>query len=131
MTRWLLAIAILLLAWIGLWLLTLLLTRLLPEGAARSAINLLPSTLTLFHRLIRSNAIPRRARLVLVIGFAYAVSPITLIPDFIPIVGKLDNFLALYLSIRWAARRVPLSVLLDAWPGTPAQLTLLIGRRSR
>jgi len=55
-------LGLLLALWLGLWLAAVLLIRVLPEGAARSAISLLPSTLTLFQRLIRSRAVPRRAR---------------------------------------------------------------------
>jgi uncharacterized membrane protein YkvA (DUF1232 family) len=116
--------------WVGLWVVALLLSRLLPEGAIKSAISLLPSTLTLFHRLIRSKSVPRRARLILLLGFLYAVSPITLIPDFVPVVGKFDNFLALVLALRWSSRMIPSQVLVEAWPGKPSQLTLLVGKRA-
>jgi uncharacterized membrane protein YkvA (DUF1232 family) len=102
----------------------------LPEGAIKSAISLLPSTLTLFHRLIRSKSVSRRARLILLLGFLYAVSPITIIPDFVPVVGKLDNVLALVLALRWSSRMIPSQVLVEAWPGKPSQLTLLVGKRA-
>ncbi len=123
-------VGVLLVLWVGLWVVALLLSRLLPEGAIKSAISLLPSTLTLFHRLIRSKSVPRRARLILLLGFLYAVSPITLIPDFVPVVGKLDNFLALVLALRWSSRMIPSQVLVEAWPGKPSQLTLLVGKRT-
>jgi uncharacterized membrane protein YkvA (DUF1232 family) len=123
-------VGVLLLLWVGLWVVALLLSRLLPEGAIKSAISLLPSTLTLFHRLIRSKSVPRRARLILLLGFLYAVSPITIIPDFVPVVGKLDNFLALVLALRWSSRMIPSQVLVEAWPGKPSQLTLLVGKRA-
>jgi uncharacterized membrane protein YkvA (DUF1232 family) len=122
-------IGVLLVLWVGLWVAALLLARLLPEGAVKSAISLLPSTLTLFHRLIRSRSVPRRARLVLLMGFLYAVSPITIIPDFVPVVGKLDNFLALALALRWSSTMIPPEILREAWPGTPSQLRLLVGKR--
>lgn len=124
------AFGILLAVWVGLWVAALLLSRFLPEGAAKSAISLLPSTLTLFQRLIRSKSVPRRARLVLLGGFLYAVSPVTIIPDFIPVVGKLDNFLALVLALRWSSAMIPVPVLLEAWPGKPSQLRLLVGKRA-
>jgi uncharacterized membrane protein YkvA (DUF1232 family) len=123
-------VGVLLVLWVGLWVVALLLSRLLPEGAIKSAISLLPSMLTLFHRLIRSKSVPRRARLILLLGFLYAVSPITIIPDFVPVVGKLDNFLALVLALRWSSRMIPSQVLVEAWPGKPSQLTLLVGKRA-
>jgi len=58
------------------------------------------------------------------------VSPVTIIPDFVPVIGKLDNFLALVLALRWSSKMIPLAVLLEAWPGKRSQLTLLVGKRA-
>lgn len=107
-----------------------ILSRLLPDGAVRSAISSLPSTLTLFQRLIRSKSVPRRARLILLLGFLYAVSPVTIIPDFVPVIGNVDNILALVLALRWSSKMIPLQVLLEAWPGKSSQLKLLVGKRA-
>ena len=123
-------LGVLLAAWAGVWVAAALSIRVLPDGAVKSAISLLPSTLTLFHRLIRSRSVPRRARLVLLLGFLYAVSPITIIPDFVPVIGKVDNVLALVLALRWSSSMVPLEVLAEAWPGKPSQLKLLVGKRA-
>lgn len=123
-------LAILLAAWAGVWVAAVLLTRILPDSAVKSAISLLPSTLTLFHRLIRSSSVPRRARVILGLGFLYAVSPVTLIPDFVPVIGKVDNVLALVLALRWSSHMIPPQVLLEAWPGQPSQLKVLVGKRA-
>ena len=72
---------------------------------------------------------PRRSRLVLRAGFLYAVSPVTIIPDFVPVVGKVDNVPALMLPLRWSSRMITREVLLEAWPGKPSQLKLLVGNR--
>ena len=45
---------------------------------------------------------------------AYALSPIDLIPDFIPVLGYLDELLLLPLGIWLALRLVPAPVLADA-----------------
>jgi uncharacterized membrane protein YkvA (DUF1232 family) len=123
-------LAVLLALWAAFWVAAIVLTRLLPDGAVKSAISVLPSTLTLFHRLIRSDSVPRRARAILLVGFLYAVSPVTIIPDFVPVIGKVDNVLALVLALRWSSRMIPPQVLLEAWPGKPSQLRLLVGKRA-
>jgi uncharacterized membrane protein YkvA (DUF1232 family) len=123
-------LGLLLVAWAGVWVAAVLLTRVLPDGVVKSAISLLPSTLTLLHRLIRSESVPRRARVILLLGFLYAVSPVTIIPDFVPVIGKVDNVLALVLALRWSSKMIPSSVLLEAWPGNPSQLRLLVGKRA-
>ena len=53
--------------------------------------------------------------------------PIDLIPEFLPVIGPLDDVLVVALALRYAARRVPRSVLLEAWPGDVRLLGLLLG----
>jgi uncharacterized membrane protein YkvA (DUF1232 family) len=57
---------------------------------------------------------PSLAKLVIAIVVAYAVSPIDLIPDFIPILGYLDDVLLLPLGIHLALKLIPAAVLSDA-----------------
>jgi len=116
-------------AWAGVRIAAVLLARFLPDGAVKSAVSVLPSTLTMFQRLMRSKSMPRRVCLILWAGFLYAVSPLTIIPDFVPVVGKVDNVLALILALRWSSRMIATGVLLEAWPGKPSQLKLLVGNR--
>lgn len=53
---------------------------------------------------------PLPARLVIIIAVAYAVSPIDLIPDFIPFFGQLDDLVILPLLIALAVRLIPPAV---------------------
>ena len=49
-----------------------------------------------------------RARTVLLIGgLAYSVSPVDLVPGFVPGAGQLDDFLALLYALRSALRSLP------------------------
>ncbi len=57
---------------------------------------------------------PLLAKLIVVAIVAYVVSPIDLIPDFIPVVGLLDEVLLVPLAIRLALRLVPPAVLREA-----------------
>ena len=57
---------------------------------------------------------PWHARLFLALVLAYAFSPIDLIPDFIPVLGYLDDALLLPLCIWLALRMIPEPVLADA-----------------
>lgn len=125
-----LALIVVLVAWAGVWIAAVLLARYLPDGSVKSAISVLPSTLTIFQRLMRSRSVPLRARLILWVGLLYAVSPVTLIPDFVPVIGKVDNVLALVLALKWSSGMIPSQVLLEAWPGKPSQLRLLVGKRA-
>ena len=57
---------------------------------------------------------PWAAKLVVTIVVAYALSPIDLIPDFIPVVGYLDDLVLLPLGIFLALKLIPATVLADA-----------------
>ncbi len=50
---------------------------------------------------------PRSARLLVAAIVAYALSPIDLIPDFIPVVGYLDDLILLPAAIVLAIRLIP------------------------
>ena len=105
------------------------LLRFLPEGRARSWVILLPYTLVFCRRLLTNRAVPWRARVTLSAGLLYAASPVTLVPDFIPVIGKLDNVLAVVIAIRLSVALIPVPVLIEAWPGERGQLRMLAGRR--
>ncbi len=51
--------------------------------------------------------LPWRARIVIMIVVGYALSPIDLIPDFIPVLGYLDDLLLLPLGLAMAIRLIP------------------------
>jgi uncharacterized membrane protein YkvA (DUF1232 family) len=106
-----------------------LLLRFLPKGRARSLVILLPYTLLFCRRLLTHRAVPWRARVTLSSGLLYAASPVTLVPDFIPVIGKLDNVLAVVIAIRLSVALIPVPVLIEAWPGERGQLRMLAGRR--
>jgi uncharacterized membrane protein YkvA (DUF1232 family) len=58
----------------------------------------------------RDPAVPRAAKVIIALVIAYALSPIDLIPDFIPIIGYLDDLVLLPLGIWLAIRLVPREV---------------------
>jgi uncharacterized membrane protein YkvA (DUF1232 family) len=57
---------------------------------------------------------PWYARLFSAAVVAYAFSPIDLIPDFIPILGYLDDFLLIPLGVYIAMRLIPAEVMADS-----------------
>ncbi|NDK54666.1 YkvA family protein [Pontibacter fetidus] len=59
----------------------------------------------------RDPRIPFLAKVVLVITVAYAFSPIDLVPDFIPVLGYLDDLLLLPLGIWLTIKLMPAEVL--------------------
>jgi uncharacterized membrane protein YkvA (DUF1232 family) len=58
-------------------------------------------------KLLRHPETPRLAKLVALLVLAYALSPIDLIPDFIPVLGLLDDVILLPLGIALAVKLTP------------------------
>ena len=61
----------------------------------------------LYRRIIVHPRCPRITRLCLGAAVAYALSPVDLIPDFIPVLGYIDDAIILPLLIYVALRSVP------------------------
>ena len=61
-------------------------------------------------KLARHRDTPRLAKLVAVLVLAYALSPIDLIPDFIPVLGQLDDLILIPLGVALVTRLTPPAV---------------------
>ncbi|MDQ3389040.1 MAG: DUF1232 domain-containing protein [Gemmatimonadota bacterium] len=61
----------------------------------------------------RDPRVPWYARACIFLVLAYAFSPIDLIPDFIPVIGFLDDLLLLPLGIALAVRLMPREIWLE------------------
>src|SRR3954451_3563687 len=109
------------------WAVLVVLARRLPPGLLKDLAGFLPSCVTLVRVLRRDPRVPRRAKVAVVIAGLWVVSPIDLIPEFLPVIGPLDDVVVVALALRYAARQVPPEVLFEAWPGDPALLARLIG----
>lgn len=77
--------------------------------------------------LSKDPRIPSRDKTVLVGMLALLVSPIDIIPDFIPILGQLDDLMILILMLDYVCNRVSDEVLREHFPWEPE--TLLSWRR--
>ena len=108
------------------WPLLVGLARRLPPGLLREVAEFLPACVTAARRLRRSPAVTRRAKVALLVAVLWVVSPIDLLPEFLPVIGPLDDVVAVVLLLRYAARSIPRPVLLDAWPGEPRLLLRLL-----
>jgi uncharacterized membrane protein YkvA (DUF1232 family) len=83
----------------------------------------------------RDRRTPWYARLLAGVVVAYALSPIDLIPDFVPVLGYLDDLILLPLGVLLAVRLVPMPLMqeyrsaaakLDDRPASKAGLALII-----
>ncbi|MGH8973435.1 MAG: YkvA family protein [Acidimicrobiia bacterium] len=111
------------------WAALVVLARRLPPGAAKDLASVLPACAVATRRLRRDPRVPRRAKLAVAFAGLWALSPIDLIPEFLPVIGPLDDVIVIALALRYAARQVPRDVLFDAWPAEDRLLERLLGVR--
>jgi len=119
----LIAVVLIAVSWAGM----ILLAARLPPGLLKDLAAFLPACVTLLRRLRRDPRVPVGARVAIMLAALWVLSPIDLIPEFLPVIGPLDDVLVVVLALRYAGRRVPRSVLLEAWPGDPRLLNRLLG----
>jgi uncharacterized membrane protein YkvA (DUF1232 family) len=112
---------------VGSWVVLVVLAARLPRGLLKDLASFLPACVTTIRRLRKDPRVPRQARVAIVLAGVWVLSPIDLIPEFLPVIGPLDDVVVVALALRYAARRVPRAVLLEAWPGSPELLERLLG----
>ena len=130
MVGWLESILIAVAVVVGLWTALVVLAARLPAGLLKDLAGFLPACVTLARRLRADPRVPWQARAAVIVAGLWVLSPIDLLPEFLPVIGPLDDVIVVALALRYAARRVPREVLLEAWPGEPRLLERLIGARA-
>ena len=115
---------------------------------AADAVYLLPNLIKLLGRLVKDPRVPRRSKVVIGAALAYLVSPVDLIPEFVPVVGFADDILLVSYAVNHLITVAGEDVVLEHWDGprdmlelvrsvlevasdlVPPQLKRLIGRLS-
>ena len=112
------------------WAVLLVLARRLPPGLAKDLAGFLPACATTLRRLRRDPRVPRSAKVAVAVAAVWVLSPIDLVPEFLPVVGALDDVVVVAVALRFVARRVPRAAIEEAWPGERRLLDRLLGQGS-
>ena len=116
------SLAILATVWMSLLLLLWVSGR---RDAVRELALLLPNLARLFHGLLRDERVPLRSKILVAIGLAWIASPIDLIPEFIPVIGPLDDAVVGALILRHVVRAAGRRVVTEHWHGDRRVLAML------
>jgi uncharacterized membrane protein YkvA (DUF1232 family) len=122
---------------VAVWLALLVLLWLIrPRGVgAREMARLVPDILRLVRDLIGDPSAPRGVRVALVILLVWLISPIDLVPEFIPVLGPLDDVIVAVVILRYVRRRLGEAEMRRRWRGTDDGWALverlLVGRAVR
>ena len=98
-----------------------------PKGASvREIASVVPDLLRLLRSLITDGSVPADVRIVLIGLLAWIISPIDLIPEFIPGLGPLDDVIVAIVAMRYVRRRLGVDELRSRWSGTAEAFALLL-----
>ena len=94
---------------------------------AGELVRVVPDVLRLVRDLLVDHSVAVGVRISLVFLLAWLVSPVDLIPEFIPVLGPLDDVVVAVIVLRYARRRMGEDSLRRRWRGTPEGFDLLSG----
>jgi len=94
--------------------------------AAKELALLVPNLILLFKDLLRDPAVPRGPKVALGIGVVWLISPIDLLPEFLPVLGPLDDAVVAALVLRYLVKRAGVDVVRSHWRGDPATLETIL-----
>jgi uncharacterized membrane protein YkvA (DUF1232 family) len=109
-------------AFVGVWLLLVALIWLHrpTRELALPALRALPDIVRLARRLLADPRTPMRHRVALVVLIVWLISPIDLLPEFLPGIGPLDDIVAAAVILGWIGRQTGRARLQEQWPGDAA-----------
>ena len=115
------------LAFLAVW--ALLIAAMLISGRkwqAIAAAKVLPDLVRLLKGLARDPRVSRGSKWMLGFAALWVVSPIDLIPEFIPVAGPLDDIVVVALVLRHVLKKAGRQVVTDHWTGDPAVLERIL-----
>lgn len=91
--------------------------RKVARSQMRSLLTLLPDLLKLLYRLVRDTRVAKADKLILVGTIIYVISPLDLIPDFIPFIGQVDDIYLVAIALIRLINNTSADVVQEHWDG--------------
>lgn len=95
--------------------------------AVDKAISALPNLVKLGYRLMRDPRVPFKQKAFLGAALAYTVSPVDVIPDFIPFLGRADDLVILAFALNAMFDAAGEALVHEHWDGTGDVLEIVSG----
>jgi len=93
----------------------------------REAALAVPHLTILLGRLLRDPAVPRKRKWFAGVALAYTLSPVDLLPDRLPFIGRIDDIVVVAAAIHYLMRAVPEDRLAEYWDGSEDALDIVAG----
>lgn len=84
---------------------------------AKDAVLMLPNLIKLLGRLLKDPRVPRRSKIIVGAVMVYVVSPVDLLPEFIPVAGVLDDIFLVVFALNHLIERAGEDVVTEHWDG--------------
>ena len=109
------------------WLLFVALLWLLRPRDVRvgELVRVVPDIVRLCRDVLADRGAPAGARIAIAALLVYLINPVDLIPEFIPVLGPLDDVIVAVLVLRYVRGRLGPDELRVRWRGTPEGFALL------
>jgi uncharacterized membrane protein YkvA (DUF1232 family) len=86
-------------------------------SAVKEGLLFVPNVAKLLGRLAQDPRVPRSTKCGLALFGLYLANPIDLIPDWIPVLGFLDDMVLIAFVGRWVSRTIPPELIREHWDG--------------
>ena len=91
----------------------------------REVVRVIPDLLRLLRAIVTDRQAPLDVRAVVAVLFVWILSPIDLIPEFLPGIGPLDDVIVAVVALRYVRRRLGIDDLRARWPGSAEGFAVL------
>jgi uncharacterized membrane protein YkvA (DUF1232 family) len=89
---------------------------------AKQLARLLPDLASLLRGLLRDPRVPRGSKVLVGFAIVWVVSPIDLLPEFLPVIGPMDDVIVVALVLRHLVKRAGSEIVREHWRGDPVML---------
>lgn len=91
----------------------------LPEGAKKVSdyLFVVPDIVALIYRMLKDSRVPIKTKLAISASLAYVIFPTDIIPNKIPLIGRIDDVAVVFFALNRIAKDVPTQVILENWAG--------------
>jgi uncharacterized membrane protein YkvA (DUF1232 family) len=90
--------------------------------AAAQLARAIPDVIALCRGLVRDPRVPFSSKVLVGAALVWVLSPIDLVPEFIPVLGPLDDVIVVGLVLRHLIKRAGVQVVHEHWRGDPRVL---------
>ena len=101
------------------------------DVTTRDLVFALPEIIKLLWKVVRDRRVPMLVRGGLIGIAAYLALPFDVVPDWMPVLGQVDDVVMLTVGVRTILRQVPEHVIQEHWTGERRILEAILGRPVR